>query len=310
MQYADKLGLDFVFFSEHSSSPGAPKKLSEDHPISQSLLEGKNKIAEINKQGNYRPKAYSAVEANIMFDDGEARIDVPNSVLAQLDLVVASRHVIDEKFEPQKIKESMLTAINNPEVDIIGHPYRSIEFYEHDWRYFKKYYTKDEVISQDLEALEKNSEWDKVKMIIGKTEPKGEKMEHYHELFKSLKNEYWEAWTDILGAMENKGTAFEINLSSFNPEKEYYQTLLAETAKYPNLNYSITFDFHSLGQLDNYNNKNYKTEKPAEIKNPARAKGVQRMLELIALLEKNGISKNRVINSSQANLDKFLASRG
>lgn len=309
MQYAERLGLDFIFFSEHSSSPGNPKRLSFDHPICQSLLEGKERVAEINKSAKYRPKAYSAVEANIMFAEGEAIVDVPDSVLAKLDLVVASRHVIEDKLEPTKIKESILAAINNPHVDVIGHPYRHIEFFKHDWRYFKKYYQKDEAIAKELNELEKNNEWDKIKMIIGKTMPQGEDMERYSGLFKDLKKEYYRAWDEIFGAMEEKGTAFEINLSSFDPGKEYYQTLLKKAATYPNLNYSLTFDFHHLGQLDNYDNKDYEQEAPLDIKNSARAKGVQRVLELISLLEENGISKDKIINSSKDNLDKFLSSR-
>lgn len=309
MQYAEKLGLEFVFFSEHSSNPGDPKKLSTDHPICQSLLESKERVAEINESAKYRPKAYSAVEANIMFAEGEAIVDVPDSVLSKLDLVVASRHVIEHKLEPAKIKESMLAAINNPHVDVIGHPYRHIEFFKHDWRYFKKYYQKDETIAKELDELENNNEWDKIKMIIGKTKPQGENMERYSGLFKDLKKEYYSAWDEIFGAMEEKGTAFEINLSSFDPGKEYYQTLLRKAATYLNLNYSLTFDFHHLGQLDNYDNKGYKQEMPLDIKNPARAKAVQRVLELINLLEENGISRNRVINSSKDNLDKFLATR-
>lgn len=310
LQYAEKLGFDFIFFSEHSSDPGNPKRLSEDHPICQSLLAEKDRLAEINQTAKHQPQAYSAVEANIFFNEGEATVDVPDSVLVQLDLVVASRHVIADKLEPKKIKESMLAAINNPHVDVIGHPYRSIELYEHDWNYFKKYYRKDEAISQELEALEKSNDWGKIKMIIGKTQPEGEAMKKYSQLFKALKKEYFDAWDDILAAMEVKGTAFEINLSSFRPDKEYYQTLLKKTTKYSKLNYSITFDFHHLGQLDSYDNRNYQAEKPSEIKHPARAKGAQRILELIALLEENGIGKDRIINSSLANLNKFLSARG
>lgn len=306
MQYADKLGLDFVFFSEHSSSPGNPKKLSPDHPICQSLLDQKERVDDINKSGKYRPKAFSAVEANIFFDNNKPTVDVPDSVLSQLDLVIASRHAIADKLEPKKIKESFLGAINNSQVDIIGHPYRGIEFYENDWNYFKKYYRQDKEISEELEALEKNKEWDKIKQIIGKKEADDEGMANYHLMFTSLKSEYWDAWEDILQAMEEKGKCFELNLSSFNPGKEFYKTLLSKAAKYKNLNFSITYDFHNLGQLDNYDNKDYDNDVPDDIKNPARGKGVQRLLQLITLLESNNIGTDRIVNSSVENLEKFI----
>ena len=309
IQYANKLGFDFLSFSEHSSNPGNPKKLSPEHPICQSLLNQKARVEEINNSEKYKTKAYSAVEANIFFDNDEAVIDVPNSVLSQLDLVVASRHSISDKLEPKKIKESFLMAVNNPEVDIIGHPYRGIEFYENDWNYFKKYYRQDDKIGAELESLEKNKDWNKIKQIIGKKEVEDESVRNYKTLFDNLKNEYWDVWEEILKAMEKNGKCFEINLSSFNPGKEYYITLLNKAAKYQGLNFSITFDFHNLGQLDSYDNKNFVSEVPSDIKNPARAKGVQRMLQLIDLLESNNISSDRIVNSSVLNLEKFMNSR-
>lgn len=307
MQYADKLGLDFIFFSEHSSNPGAPKKLEINHPICQSLLKQKEKVDNLNNSQKYKTKAYSAVEANIFFDNGEAIIDVPNEILAQLDLVVASRHKIADKLDPRKIKESLLAAINNKDVDIIGHPYRYIEFYENDWNYFKKYYTQDEEISTNLNYLEKNGDWDSIKQIIGKKDLTNNSVEKYKILFDNLKKDYWQTWNEVLDAMAKNKKCFELNLSSFNPDKEFYQTLLKKASSYPELLFSITYDFHNLGQLDNYDNKNY-TNNPPDIKNPARRKGTQRLLQLIDLLQKNNIEPERIVNSSNDNLNKFINS--
>lgn len=310
LSYAEKLGLEFVFFSEHSSNPGSPKKLSEKHPICQSFLKQKNEIDEINASGKYKTQAFQAVEANIMFDeDGKAIIDVPDSILSQIDLVIASRHKIDNKLEPEKIKESLLSAIDNPNIDVIGHPYRNIEFYENDWNYFKKYYQNDKTIGPELKKLEENQAWDKIKQIIGKNEIKEPKMKEYNILFNELKSKYWDAWEEVLKKMEEKGKCFEINLSTFNPVKEYYINLLKRASKYKELKYSITFDFHHLGQLDSYNNKNYSIRAPEEIKNPARAKGVERILELIKLFKKLNISPEKIINSSSENLKMFIFSR-
>jgi len=121
LEYAEKLGLAFVFFSEHASNPGQPRRLSEQHPICQSLLEEKQRIDEINLSGKYKPRAFLAVEASIFFDENnKPAIDVPTDILAKVDLVIASRHAIAEQREPAKIKESLSAAIDNPEVDIIA----------------------------------------------------------------------------------------------------------------------------------------------------------------------------------------------
>src|SRR5680860_1305641 len=87
MRYADKLGLDFVVFSEHASSPGNPELLEEKSLICSSLEEQQNDIDEINNSNKYSPIAFSAVEASIFFnEDNRAVLDVPDSVLAKLDL--------------------------------------------------------------------------------------------------------------------------------------------------------------------------------------------------------------------------------
>lgn len=309
LSYAEKLGLEFVFFSEHSSDPDSPKKLSENHPICQSLLKQKQEVDEINESEKYETQAFQAVEVNIMFDEnGEAVVDVPDSILSQIDLVIASRHKIDDKLEPEKIKDSLFSAINNPNIHVIGHPYRHIEFYQNDWNYFKKYYQNDEVIGSVLKKLEENQDWDKIKQIIGKIEAKDPKMKEYNLLFNELKKRYWDSWEEVLKKMEEKGKCFEINLSSFNPVKEYYISLLKKASKYKDLKYSITFDFHHLGQLENYKNKDFFSTTPEEIKNPSRAKGVQRILELIKLLKSLNIDPEKIINSSNDNIKKFISS--
>ncbi|MDA3802872.1 MAG: hypothetical protein PF488_03175 [Patescibacteria group bacterium] len=305
LSYAEKLGLDFLCFSEHSSNPEDPKKLEENDPICESILKQQEKIREINEKDIYDLTAYQSVEANIMFDEnGKAIVDMPDSVLSQLDLVVASRHKIDDKFEPEKIKESFLAATQNENVDIIGHPYRYIEFYENDWRYFKKY-NQNKELGEELQEMENNSDWDSIKQIIGKNEPTTDKLREYNLLFNNLKEDYWNNWGEVLKSMEDNNKCFEINLSSFDPNKEYFKTLLKKTTEYKNLNYSIAYDFHNLGQLDKYKT-NHKVE---GVKNPARAKGASRLLDLIELLKELNISPDRIINSSEDNFKKFINSK-
>ncbi|MBU2235834.1 hypothetical protein KKA01_02105 [Patescibacteria group bacterium] len=142
MEYYEKLGLRFVGFAEHTSDPGSPKRLSPKDPISQSLINEAEEIERINRGEQFEMVALASTEANIMFDkDGQPMLDVPDEVLAKLDLVVASRHAIENEKEPSAIKESLLAAIRNKHVDVIGHPDRytrkdkekSSEYWEEYW---------------------------------------------------------------------------------------------------------------------------------------------------------------------------------
>lgn len=128
MKYYQDLGLEFVAFSDHASKPGEPEKLEFEDKISQDLLGQVEEIKNINREGKFNIAAFSSVETNIFFSDKEeANIDLPIEVLKKLDLVIASRHAIKNEKDINAIKESLLSAINNPYVDVIGHPDRYIK---------------------------------------------------------------------------------------------------------------------------------------------------------------------------------------
>jgi putative hydrolase len=58
------------------------------------------------------------IECDIL-EDGS--LDLPDEVLAELDVVVISPHV-KLKMEPAAMTERMLRAVSNPHADIVGHP--------------------------------------------------------------------------------------------------------------------------------------------------------------------------------------------
>jgi putative hydrolase len=58
------------------------------------------------------------IEVDIL-EDGS--LDLPDETLAQLDLVIASPHV-KLRQEKQAMTERMLRAVENPHVDVVGHP--------------------------------------------------------------------------------------------------------------------------------------------------------------------------------------------
>jgi histidinol phosphatase-like PHP family hydrolase len=312
LQYAEKLGLDFVVFSEHSSSSADPRELDEDDEICKALLREQEGVNDLNKMG-YGAKAYSAVEANIFFNEGgEAVIDVPNSILEKKDLVIASRHSIDSSRDPEKIKESLLVAINNPNVDIIGHPYKDIEFYSRDFNYFKEYYReKNPQVYNLLVEVEKTEDWDKVKKIIGKIDiERGESNEDIlndlNRNFTELEGKYWESWDEILDAMEKEGKIFEINLNAFTPSKSFYKKILEEASKRSGLKFSIVFDFHNLSQAKNFKDKDLENNPIPGAKSPTQKKASQKMLDLVELLESLNISPDRIINSSKKSFSEFI----
>ncbi len=66
-------------------------------------------------------RVLKGVEANIM--DFKGRLDLPDSYLQRLDIVIASFH--DVCIAPGSVEEntgSLIAAMNNPYVDIIAHP--------------------------------------------------------------------------------------------------------------------------------------------------------------------------------------------
>lgn len=126
--WASRAGLEFLAFTEHASNPGSPRLLPPTHPICRSLLVQAGKIEYFNIEHSYRvPMVFSGVEASIIFHDSCcARLDVPDEILSQLDLVIASRHSILREKRIPSIEESLLYAIRHPLTDVIGHPDRNI----------------------------------------------------------------------------------------------------------------------------------------------------------------------------------------
>lgn len=155
-EYEKTLGLEFVAFTDHSSNPANPEKLTIDSEISKSLEREAEDVFEFNKKTEGNLMALSGVEANILFDEnGEPMIDVPEKILNKLDIVIASRHQIANEKDPQAIKKSLLTAIENPAVDVIGHPDRHTRINnEKSKEYWEKYW---EIWPDILKEMEKNS---------------------------------------------------------------------------------------------------------------------------------------------------------
>ena len=110
---AIKRGLQVIVFSDHSVSLGVANGLSiERH---------KQQAAEIKKIQKQLGDAILILHSSEVEIKADGSLDYPDEFLASLDLVVASLH--SSLRQPrEKITERLLQAVNNPHVDIIGHP--------------------------------------------------------------------------------------------------------------------------------------------------------------------------------------------
>jgi len=110
---AIKRGLKVIVFSDHSVSLGVANGLSIERHKQQAV-----EIKKIQKQLGDKIVILHSSEVEIKADGS---LDYPDDFLASLDLVVASLH--SSLRQPrEKITERLLNAVNNPHVDIIGHP--------------------------------------------------------------------------------------------------------------------------------------------------------------------------------------------
>ncbi len=109
---AKALGLKYCVITEHTGglhiARGLQAKALEQHA---------NQIRDSNKKGGGFT-ILAGCEVNIK-EDGNP--DIPNSTLSKLDVVVASIHG-GFKNSPIQMTKRICTAMENPHVDIIGHP--------------------------------------------------------------------------------------------------------------------------------------------------------------------------------------------
>jgi len=345
-RYYKELGLEFVCFTEHASKPGAPKKQSADGEVSQSLLQEAERTTEINREEREEGVvALSGVEANVFFDEnGRPTLDLPSEVLQRLDLVIASRHSIAREKELGAIKESLLFAARNPDVDVIGHPDRYIKVVG-DWDILRTHCPEVEAFHQEMHTKQQQkgeasspeekarieSElqvmYSTIRKAIGK-DPlvSGDEGDTQLGTFiqareKLAEEEYWPMWEEIVREMAANGKAFEINLN--DPP----QDRLLEMAAKAGVRFFVNYDAHDFHQ---YNKELQKSagRKAAEtwakggaseedlaileqykLERMQSGPGVVAILRLartIRKLESLGLTPDRVVNSSRERLLHFL----
>ena len=132
--------MEFVIFAEHPSDAGNPSLVD-----GQKLLEHQQVVHKFIKnheeEGGEFPRLISGVEADIISADGD--LDVPDEVLSKMDIVIASKHDLKRVFPDQggnpdaeQLTHMYLALMDNPHVDVIGHPNRYVSYEmleEMDW---------------------------------------------------------------------------------------------------------------------------------------------------------------------------------
>jgi DNA polymerase (family X) len=109
-QAAHKMGYEYVAITDHSKAVTVANGMDEPRTRAHA-----RKIRAAKVDGI---RILAGIEVDILKD---GRLDLADEVLAELDIVVASIHSF-MNLERAEITERMLAAIENPYVQIIGHP--------------------------------------------------------------------------------------------------------------------------------------------------------------------------------------------
>jgi len=110
---AQAAGLEYAVVTDHSHSLGITRGVSPEE-----LRQQRAEIAEVNRALGGAFRLLAGIEVEIRAD---GTLDLPDEVLAELDLVVAAMHS-GLRGERERLTARILAAIRNPHVDIIAHP--------------------------------------------------------------------------------------------------------------------------------------------------------------------------------------------
>ncbi|WP_254863771.1 DNA polymerase/3'-5' exonuclease PolX [Halovivax gelatinilyticus] len=110
---AEERGYDYYAIADHAEGPGVVggMGLSDDEILAQI-----EEIRAVDESSDVR--VFAGIEANV---DAEGEIGLDDAVIDALDLIVASPHsALDQ--DPETAGERLIRAIENPAVDVLGHP--------------------------------------------------------------------------------------------------------------------------------------------------------------------------------------------
>jgi DNA polymerase (family 10) len=106
-------GLRYLVITDHSRSLGVANGLSIER-----LRQQRKELAKVRAKLGKSFSLLQGAEVEILAD---GKLDYPDEVLAELDLVIASLHT-SLRQPRERVTRRLLNAIENPHVDVIGHP--------------------------------------------------------------------------------------------------------------------------------------------------------------------------------------------
>ncbi|HSJ57170.1 MAG TPA: DNA polymerase/3'-5' exonuclease PolX [Anaerolineae bacterium] len=109
---ARALGYHYLLISDHTHGLAVASGLTAER-----LREQRAEIDTLNAQWD----DFTLLQGCEMEIRADGTLDLPDDVLASLDLVVASAHT-SPRQDPEQMTRRVLNAIENPYVDILGHP--------------------------------------------------------------------------------------------------------------------------------------------------------------------------------------------
>jgi DNA polymerase (family 10) len=105
--------LKYLVITDHSQSLGIANGLSIER-----LRQQRKEIDKVQNELEKKIKLFQGAEVEILSD---GKLDYPDEVLAELDLVIASLHT-SLRQPREKVTMRMMSAVTNPHVDMIAHP--------------------------------------------------------------------------------------------------------------------------------------------------------------------------------------------
>ncbi|MCL4507668.1 MAG: DNA polymerase/3'-5' exonuclease PolX [Chloroflexi bacterium] len=110
------LGYEYILITDHSQSLGIANGLTPERVRAQ-----RQEIDAVNQRLRDEGAAFRVLQGVEVEVKSDGVLDLPDDVLAELDLVQASVHT--SLSQPrERITERALSAMRNPHVDILGHP--------------------------------------------------------------------------------------------------------------------------------------------------------------------------------------------
>jgi DNA polymerase (family 10) len=106
-------GYQYIAITDHSKNLAMTNGLNEER-----ALEHIQRIREADREMGGEIRIFTGIEVDIL---GDGELDLPDSVLAKMDVVIASVHTLFNQPREQ-MTERVLRAIENPYIRILGHP--------------------------------------------------------------------------------------------------------------------------------------------------------------------------------------------